>query len=205
MNKRILCAVFTPIFCSFIAPVSALDVLGEAKLETMEKPLARVSGSQFHWLRDGKEHIVNYEAVDAELTKARDSVGCSWTEMTDMFAPTLAFNNCDGVSGTHKITETKGNPWPLSAESEFQYSFSGQLAGFGNPWSDTRKCEVDGQERIKVPAGEYDTYKIICKETRNVRTYWVSPELGYAVAIKRKNYRDNSKSYMMELVKTVNP
>ena len=75
----------------------------------------------------------------------------------------------------------------------------------GKPWSSARKCEVKGQERIKIPAGEYDTYKLFCKDTWNERTYWVSPELGYEVAFKRKHKRDKKRSYMMELVKTVNP
>lgn len=135
MNKKLLCAIFASVFGSFIAPVSAFDVLGTAKLEPMGKPSPVPSGAEFHWLRDGKEHTIYYESVDAELTKARDSKGCSWTVMTAMYAPALAYDNCSGSSGTQKTTKTKGNPWPLSAESKFQYNFSGQRAGMGKPWS----------------------------------------------------------------------
>jgi hypothetical protein len=205
MNKKLSCAILVSIFGSFMTPVSAFEVLGSVKLEPMEKPSPRNSGTEFHWLRDGKEHTVIYESVDAELTKERDSTGCSRTVMTDMFAPAIAFENCSGSTGTQKITKTKGSPWPLSVKSEFQYNFSGQSAGIGKPWSSSRKCKVKGQDRVKVPAGEYDTYKLECKDTWNERTYWVSPELGYQVAFKRKHKRDKNRSYMLELVKVVNP
>ena len=173
----------------------------------MEKPspLPIVSGTEKHYLKDGKEYIVYYDSVDAETVKGRDSGGCSWTSMTFALAPSLAWNNCNGSSGTQKITKTKGSPWPLTAKTKFRYSFRGKRSDGGKPWTSTRKCKVTAQERVKVPAGEFDTYKLECTDSWNKRTLWISPELGTSVVSVRKHNTDNSRSYMNELVKIVNP
>ena len=65
-----------------------------------------------------------------------------------------------------------------------------------------------------MPAGEYDTYKLVCEDEWIKRTYWISPKLGHSVAIKREhktmgvaqaNWFNIEQSYMMELVKIVAP
>ncbi len=207
MNKKILSVLFGSILGGFITPVLAFEELGDASLEPMEKPAALpfVSGTEVHWLKEGKESIYYYESVDEMYTVRRDD-GCSWTRMTYMFAPSLKWNNCEDSNGTQKITETKGSPWPLSDKTEFQYTFTGKWSdGMGQPWRSTWKCKVDKQVRVKVPAGEYDTYKLVCEDEWNKRTYWISPELGHRVAFEENHKIYISRWYMLELVKVVNP
>ena len=43
--------------------------------------------------------------------------------------------------------------------------------------------------------GEYDTWKIECRDKNNKRTYYISPELGHPVAFKRKHSNDRRRSY----------
>jgi hypothetical protein len=216
MIKRILFALIPAVLSSFVAPLSAFEEMGEVSLEPMEKPspLSMVAGTERHWLKidflspdDRKEHITYYESVGAEKYSVRDSDGCSQTSMIGMFAPVLKWYDCrQGRSGTQEIIETMGNPWPLSENTEFQYVFAGKWDdGFGAQWYSTRKCKVDKQVRVNVPAGEFDTYKLICEDPWLKWTYWISPDLGYRVAFKKKDKTFLSRSYMLELVQVISP
>ena len=127
--------------------------------------------------------------------------------MTGKFAPILEWYDCyQERSGTQEVINSIGNPWPLSGKTEFQYEFTGKWDdGFGAQWHQTRKCKVDKQVRVKVSAGEFDTYKLICEDPGLKLTYWISPELGYRVAYEKKDKSLVSNSYMLELVKVVSP
>jgi len=192
----------------------AFEELGEVSLKPMEKPspLPMVAGTEQHWLKhwmkDDVEHIIYIESVDAEKYRVRGSDGCRHTRMTDMFGPVLVWSNCHGAgrSGTQEIIKTTGNPWPLSEKTEFEYEFTGKWDdGFGAQWHQNQKCKVDKQVRVKVPAGEFDTYKLICDDPGLKWTYWISPELGHHVALERIYKHLISRSYMLELIKVVNP
>ena len=142
------------------------------------------------------------------MVSVRRDDGCSWTSMTYMFAPSLKWNNCYGTSvdGTQKIIETKGSPWPLSDKTEFQYTFTGKYKDdLGQPWQSTRECKVDKQVRVKVPAGEYDTYKLVCEDDWLKMTYWIAPELGYHVAFEENHKIYISQWFILEFVKVHNP
>ena len=210
MNLKTTSVLFTLILGSFIAPVSGFEELGEVSLEPMEKPSALpfLSGTEVHWLKEGEEAITYYyESVDADMVTVRRSDGCIWTSMTYMFAPTLKWSNCYGTSvdGTQEIIETKGSPWPLSDRTEFQYTFTGKYSNDLGQWQSTRTCKVDKPVRVKVPAGEYDTFKLVCENDWNKRTYWISPELGYPVAFEENHKIYISRWHVLELVKVVNP
>lgn len=204
---KLLSVVVTVSLSVVLPPVWAFDVLGKVSLDPVEKPASPsfVAGTQRHWLRDGAESVTTYDSLDGNNYSATDSSGCSWTNLVLEFAPSFEWNNCSGSSGTQKITKTKGSPWPLSAKSKFQYGFRGKSNDGGKPWTSTRKCKVKAQERVRVPAGEFDTFKVECTDKWSKRTYWFSPQLGHAVAFKRKHNTDSSRSYSMEFVKTVNP
>lgn len=216
MNKMIELLVFLAlILSSFVVPVSAFEELDAVSLKPMEKPapLPIVAGDKWYWLKSGffntdkKDHIIYYETVDAEKYSVKVSNGCSWTRMTGMFAPELKWYDCyQERSGTQKIINAIGNPWPLSRKTEFQYEFTGKWDdGFGAKWHQIQKCKVDKQVRVKVPMGEFDTYKLVCEDPSLRWTYWISPELGHRVAYEKKDKSFLSRSYMLELVKIVPP
>lgn len=215
MNKKILFVLLTSILSGFVAPVSAFEELGEVSLKPMEKPspLPMGVGTEWHWLKsrffntDSKEHIISYESVDSEKYRVRDSDGCSSTRLTGMFAPALELYDCYQERGvTQKIIETTGHPWPLSEKTEFQFEYAGKYDdGFDGQWKITRLCKVNKQVRVRVPAGEFDTYQLVCEDKWDTRTYWISPQLGHRVAFKRRVKWFLGRSYMLELVKVVNP
>lgn len=209
MKRKHLLVPLTLTLITFSAPVLAYEVIGKAELEPMAKPTnpSFVAGTKRHWLRDGEESITTIVSLDGDTYSGNRSIDeCSWVEMTYEFAaPSLSWKNCNGTSGTQTITKTKGSPWPLHSKSKFEYKFRGSYHDGSKPWVSTRKCKVKAQERVSVPAGEFDTYKLECKDKWNKRTYWFSPDLGHSVLFKRKHNTDASRSYTMEFVKTGNP
>ena len=105
-----------------------------------------------------------------------------------------------------EIIRTAGRPWPLSEKTEFEYEFAGEYDdGIGSQWQLILNCKVSGQVRVKVPAGDFDTYRLVCESETDRLTYWVSPQLGHHVAFQHKFKWFMSRSYMLELVKVVNP
>ena len=209
MNKKTLIVLLTLISSSFAIPVSAFEELSEVSLKPMEKPspLPIVTGTELYWLKDGKEYIIFYESVDSKMSRTRDSDSCSWTRMTGTFAPSLKYYDCyQERSATVEIIRTTRSPWPLHEKTEFEYEFAGEYDdGIGGQWQSILYCTIDGQIRVKVPAGEFDTYRLVCESEWDRLTYWISPQLGHHVAFQHKFKWFLSRSYMLELVKVVNP
>ncbi len=88
----------------------------------------------------------------------------------------------------------------MKLKSKFSFNFTGSGTG-GNTWKGYRKCKVKASVKVKVPAGEFDTYRIHCSVDWETKTYWFAPDLGHSVVIKRKHKHDGSKNYTLEFVK----
>jgi len=44
--------------------------------------------------------------------------------------------------------------------------------------------------RIRTVSGEYDVHKVHCKERWGTRTWWLSPQVGTAVAYRQVTKRE---------------
>jgi CubicO group peptidase (beta-lactamase class C family) len=165
--------------------VDAFDEMPVSKeLAPMEKPTTEV-GDKWNAVRKGEEFIETAIALDGDVVTYETSDGCIYKELEWGFAPSLEWSDCPGsVDGTQKITKSKGSPWPMQVKTKFEYSFTGEGDG---EWRGERKCEVKKQVRVKVPAGEYDTFKLECKDKWDTRTWWISPELEETVAFEDKD------------------
>lgn len=105
------------------------------------------------------------------------------------FAPSLDWSKCKPwKDGSQTIKKTNGSIWPLQVKNKIKYSYTGEYTAGVDTWKESRSCRVDKQVRVKVPAGEFDTYRVKCKQSGgNNRTWWISPELGETVAFKNKH------------------
>ena len=61
----------------------------------------------------------------------------------------------------------------------------GSYAGGGTNWSTHQTCEVDSQVRLAVPAGEFDTYKIVCQDRWSDEIWYIAPESEELVHFQR--------------------
>ena len=198
-----LFAVF-PLIFMLNATGFAFEELGKIEMEpaSLSDPIA--PGTKTKWLKNGEEYWTETLSVDGDVVSGIDSTGCEYTYLWSTWAPSLSWKNCNGNTGTHKITRTKGSPWPMKVKTKFSFNFRGS-SDQGQTWKGYRKCKVKSAVRIRIPAGEFDTYKIKCSVDWETRTYWYSPEMGRSIASERKHKRNKSRNYFNEMVSVENP
>ncbi|MBX2868139.1 MAG: hypothetical protein KTR18_05665 [Acidiferrobacterales bacterium] len=155
----------------------------------MEGPDQRPIGWQWHFLDQDNQHgkMQKIAGNDLVATYARTD-GCQWTRTTLGFAPASRWSNCPS-SGESKVTLSDGVIWPLKVGGTFTYHIEGISSIGKNGWKSKRKCRVQGQWLIEITSGEYETFKVICKEKWSTRTWWLSPEIGTAVAYEQIDLR----------------
>jgi len=119
----------------------------------------------------------------------KNSEGCKWTRSdTSFFAPATSWADCDGNTGTAKVTE-KNSAWPLKLGHEWSYSVD------GGDWETDRNCEVTDTIRVSSMLGEHDAYKVVCGDKWNTRTWYISTKLKRLVYYQRRRRRGGSNVF----------
>ena len=161
------------------------------ELAPMARPEINV-GDKRYSLKDGETEVVTTAvAVNDDGVKFSSSLGCEWTEIGWGFAPSTQWSNCSPwKDGTQKITATRGDLWPLKVGNEVSYDLTGTDTG-GDSWKTTRNCKVEKQARITTVSGEYDTFKVVCRDEWTNRTWYMSPDAKTDVEFVRTRKRQN--------------
>jgi len=109
--------------------------------------------------------------------------------------------------------------WPLRAGNAASYSETGTWVGKGGAESSYQtvwSCAVAGTERVSVMAGDFDTYKIVCKRysvsrkkknrtrLREEKVWNYAPEVGHYVLATTTYYSDK-KPRRKELLAVLPP
>lgn len=91
--------------------------------------------------------------------------------------------------------------YPLSLGKKWSGEYDGYTADDGAKWSSKVSCEVKAWEKVKVVAGEFDSYRIECQEKwralliltgESKSTRWYAPAVGMVVkAVSDKNKWDH--------------
>ena len=189
------------IWVSGYQTATAQQVAAKAELPPAELPVIRVGDKSVYRDKKDKEFTYEVTSVDTESTSGLSNDGCRWTSVIG-YGPTLEWSGCGGSDGTQTIKKREGNLWPLQVGNKVRWKFKGKN-NRGNSWSGTRKCNVKGTANVTVPAGNFDTYHIICTEDWSRREWQLaqvsrrewhySPELGVSVTFLRKP-RGNSRT-----------
>ena len=171
----------------------------EAELPPGQAPPAYVVGYQSTWRnKDGSEVTFEITGVEGRTISVQASWGCSYKARADGFAPTLEWKDCGGSTGSHTVKRT-GNIYPLQVGNTESWKYRGKNKN-GDKWSGTRKCTVKGTVNVTVPAGNFDTYHVVCKE-KGARYEWhYSPELRKIVTTSRIPKGGSSGGWYRELV-----
>ena len=130
---------------------------------------------------DMETYTWEVDSVEDDVVTIRNDGCVQQLSLLMPFAPPLSWEGCGPVSGSHVIRKTKGDVFPLKADSRFQHSVSGRSSN-GESWKTVRKCKVEGKVAVSVPMGSFDTWKLVCTESSKIHTYWISPELEFWVA-----------------------
>jgi len=98
--------------------------------------------------------------------------------------------------------------WPLTIGAKTQFTTKGRTvtkpSGNVSEYYQRWKCEVEGTERIRVLAGEFDTYRVKCQRFSTKGSWWqnrtwnYAPDLGTYV-LRRDFYKSGAKSRIREL------
>ena len=173
----------------------ALKILGMVDIdEPLDGPGFRAVGWQWHYIdQDGKPGYMEKVSSDVdktgnELASYTRTDGCQWTRMVRGFAPAGQWSKCPST-GSSTVTFEEGDIWPLKVGNSFVYGVRGNSSLFARAWKTKRRCEVTNTERIRIVSGEYDTYKLVCKERFGTRTWWLSPKVGTAVVYEHRPRR----------------
>jgi len=168
-------------------------------LPPAEMPPATTVGTEYQWIKNGERHDSKILAVSDGVLSGESSDGCKWKTTDWQFTPTLAWEECDGYTGSRTLKKSKGSPWPMQVGNKWSHSYSSVTSkGTGYSWK--YRCNVRNTERVSVPAGEFDAFKIVCKDKWNVRTEWFAPEYAGGSTVRIKYERDSGTTDY-ELVK----
>lgn len=131
-------------------------------------------------------NLVTGETTSATMTVLGDgkvrgvsSNGCTWVYIDGAFAPTLEWANCDGSDGRHQVSG-EATIFPLEVGKQEVWTGAGQNAE-GETWVNNRTCTVEGTASVTVPAGEFDTYYIVCVNDWEKREIYYAPSISVPV------------------------
>jgi hypothetical protein len=175
------------------------ELLAPARVPVLEP------GSSFVFRRgDGEEIVSRVVAVDGEDVTWEADDGWTWTGK----APFWPVERWQGESseGSQEIRGDVSALYPLAIGEAAAYRYSGRSTQQPAGWSGAGRCSVAAAERITVPAGTFDTFKIVCEQGEDlsdpyrVRTWWYAPAIGHHVATLHRT-RDGAIDQLEQLVR----
>jgi len=170
---------------------TAEEVAAKGELPPAEAPVFRVGHKEVWRYKDGREVTYEVVSVDGESVSWQGGEGCDWTKV-GIFGPWLEWSRgCGGSAGTHTIKSRKGNVYPLQVGNTVRWKLRGKNKR-GHTWSRTHKCSVKGTANVTVPAGNFDTYRVVCTNDRTRDVWYFSPELGTSVKYRGKQTKWDS-------------
>ncbi len=184
------------------ASARALEELERIELlEPMPGPDKRNIGWEWHYIdQNGKAGYMRKIGGTASTASYSRTDGCKWTRAIRGFAPALVWSDCPS-SGNAEVEFNGGDIWPIKVGNKFSYRMQGSSSFIGFKWSGERNCEITYSVRVKTVAGEFDSFKLVCQERWGTRTWWLSPEVGTAVAYQQETGKD--ELILQEMTKIV--
>ena len=137
----------------------------------MVKPDLNVGAKKTWQNKKGKEWDETLVAVDETTATYQSSGSCTRTTLHEEFSQSVKWNNCGGGSGKGTTSLDSGEIWPLTKGKKWRYKYAGS-DNKGNRWRGKMRCSVKDEVRVSVPAGEFDTYHIVCKTKNITREYY---------------------------------
>lgn len=178
------------LFLGACATPPIAEVPTSAPLPAVEKPYPFQVGYKRETKRqDGRANFITVIEVTADTVTWQSDGGCTHTRPHDNFAPSIKWTGCT-TNGTHEYELIEGQPYPIKVGNAWRYKVSGQN-DTGGKWDTTRSCKVEGEAQVTVPMGTYDTFKVVCRDTWRVRTWYISPELGQSVFFSNSRPQQN--------------
>ena len=147
------------------------------KTDHTQRPIFGV-GDRYRF--DNPEITWEVTAVHGERVYWRSAGGDEQVTSTNPLLLTFAWQSARRGSGQRIISNQAGDIFPLKvgARMTFRSTVSTDKPPFG--WEFEWSCDVVGKERVTVPAGEFDSFRVQCgrQGSRELSFYYV-PEIGH--------------------------
>lgn len=146
-------------------------------------------GDSFSYDNGRKETVV---AVDGDLVSWQSDSGFSYTAFRNPIMPRLAWETRTRKSKLEDLTALPDDLWPLKVGNKAFFSYRNTVvekeSGLEKDYALTFDCRVEGVEKVSVPAGTFDTYRISCHRNKRstgryfgVRNWYYAPAIGHYV------------------------
>jgi len=142
--------------------------------------------------RNDGEISVEATLLDDKTLKITRSDGCVTTHTTeDRYGPSLSWASCNDSRKWHsgKVTDydREGALWPFKVGNKVKYSYTRADANGKYYYGTKMSCEVAATETVKVPAGEFGTYRVDCKYPWQTQSFWYAPAVDRTVKFEREH------------------
>ena len=137
-------------------------------------------GDKYYYSNGARDQVVQ---VDGETVDIISRSGLKRTYFRNFAVPTPYIEG--SVKEYFKTTHTPTNVlWPLQPDNKASFTTRGKSVtkdtGYVSEYDQKWSCVVDGTERIRVLAGEFDTYRVQCKRYSMTGRWWEKTTWHYA-------------------------
>jgi hypothetical protein len=154
----------------------------EDRLPVAPLPRFRAGDSFVYRFPNGSQQEETVTAARGERVDWRMASGARWTTVTGIMFNTSDWGATAGYgSGRQRFGSMSGSLFPMRVGNVLHYTAHGESTQSSDRWTQRWSCTVSAEERIRVIAGTFDTYRVICYRAGQLRTYYYAPELGIYV------------------------
>ena len=171
-----------------------------AELPPAQPPSYAVGDTMVHLNKlTGVEETSRVVSASADIVEVvNETSGCRYAFKPGTYAPGLAWQNCQGYTGTRKLTGSEGSIYPMQVGASVAWSAEG-TDDKGNTWDGSQTCKVEGTAKVTTVAGTFDTYHVRCNTDSRVRNYYVDPASGRNV-ITQSTHSGSGTGWHYELL-----
>lgn len=131
-------------------------------------------------------------SVEGEKVYWRSDKGDEQVTGHDPLLPALEWKNPGRGGGRRTISDIKGALFPLTEPGNMTFTSRVEnwtmKDGEATPpqkWDYNWSCKVAGEETVEVPAGKFDTFKVICGRYKPTELeFFYSPDIGHYVVMR---------------------
>ena len=131
-------------------------------------------------------------SVEGEKVYWRSDKGDEQVTGHDPLLPSLEWKNPGLGGGRRVITDVKGALFPLTNPGNMTFTSKVEnwtiKDGQATPplkWEYNWSCSVAGQETVEVPAGKFETYRVVCGRYKPTELeFFYSPDIGHYVVMR---------------------
>lgn len=172
------------VVCSFaLTACGQLPVLNSGKGADAGNAIAEgtrmpVPGDSFTF--DNPDMSLKVVTVADGKVAWESSNGETQISMANPVMPALEWNSPTRGRGKRLITDIKGSLFPLAKGNTLTFKTTVNTDKPPYAWEFDWKCRTEGEEQTTVPAGSFDTWRIVCgRNGKDELVFFYAPTIGH--------------------------